>query len=114
VADSKASELVSIQGFKVKDLCVLDTISSPVIGKAPVDRPLIGIISGEDTTQCPRNRLLLYSLRSATFQAVELGMPAIGICANSTSVVVVGYSLLIWTKSADLQRICATVGSDYV
>lgn len=88
--ENKVSELVSFQGFKVKGLCVLDPIPSP-IGKAPVDRPVIAIISGEEASHgtWPNTKLLLYSLRTGNMKGVELGTTALGVCANSTAIVVV-------------------------
>jgi hypothetical protein len=94
--ESKVSELVSVQGFKVKDICVFDPLPANEIGKSPVDRPVIGIVSGEETNHpnWPNNKLLLYSLRTATWKGIELGASAFAIHSNSTTTVVV-YTFIV-------------------
>lgn len=84
--DLKVNELMSEQGYHVRDLCVFNRIKGKT---TPIARPLIGIVS-ENKAQSSNTKILLYSiLLNETKKSIEFLNPIVRVIGNDRAICVV-------------------------
>jgi len=94
--DNNIIEIASVQGFRVRDFCVFNRLEE-VYNSDPrktyaAERPLLGIISGEDSSHnvWPNSKLQLYSILNHTFlPTIDFLSPIINVLSNQRFVVVI-------------------------
>jgi hypothetical protein len=91
--DNNIVEIASVQGFRVRDFCVFNRLNENVnMDPRKVERPLLGVISGEDSSHnvWPNTKLQLYSILNHTFlQSIDFLSPIINVLSNNRFVVVI-------------------------
>lgn len=97
-ADLKVTEMMSEQGFHIKDLCVFNRLKEMTSDKPlQVERPLIGVVS-DTSAQSSNSKLLLYSILSETTKkSIEFLSPILRVVCNEKVIFVISneYAVLL-------------------